>query len=145
VNALDIEVSIPANVKKAKRRKMRQYSVAKRSGSFHETALGFSEVQAVAEAQRCLRCAGRLCWEVCPYAAPQFGAEERAKMQMCDFCPDKLAVNEKPICVAACPVRALDAAPLEELKQKYGEAREARGFTYSTIGPSVIFKPKLKG
>jgi anaerobic dimethyl sulfoxide reductase subunit B (iron-sulfur subunit) len=66
-------------------------------------------------------------------------------MQMCDFCPDKLAVNEKPICVAACPVRALDAAPLEELKQKYGEAREARGFAYSTIGPSVIFKPKLKG
>jgi len=145
VNALDIEVSIPANAKKAKRRKMRQFPVVKRSGSFHETALGFSKAQAIAEAQRCLRCAGRLCREVCPYEAPQFGAEERAKMQMCDFCPDKLAANEKPICVAACPVRALDAAPLEELKQKYGEAREARGFAYSTIGPSVIFKPKLKG
>jgi NADPH-dependent glutamate synthase beta subunit-like oxidoreductase len=145
VNASDIEVSIPESVKKAKRRKMRQLPVAKRLGNFHETTLGFSEAQAVAEAQRCLRCAGRLCWEVCPYEAPQFGAEERAKMQMCDFCPDRLAVNEKPICVAACPVRALDAGPLEELKAKYAAQEEARHFKRSRIAPSVVFKPKLKG
>jgi len=145
INASDIEVVIPATVEKAKRQAMTRLPVPKRMGNFQETALGLTEAQAVAQAQSCLRCAGRLCQEVCPYKAPQFGAEEKAKMQMCDFCPDKLAIGEKPICVDACPMRALDAAPLEELKKKYGQLREARGFAYSTIGPSVVFKPKLKG
>ena len=84
-----------------------------------------------------------MCVQACIYDAPQFGAEENAKMQKCDFCLDRLAIGKKPICVNACPMRALDAGPLMELRAKYGDIRKAEGFSYSgEFIPSVIFKPK---
>ena len=87
----------------------------------------------------------RLCLEACPYDAPQFGAEENAKMQKCDLCMERWPEGKKPICVDSCPTRALDAGPMDEMRTKYGESREAVGFTYNEeLGPSVIFKPKLR-
>lgn len=86
-----------------------------------------------------------VCQEVCPYGSPQFGEDENAKMQKCNLCLDRWLEGKKPICVEACPMRALDAGPLEELKMKYGTRQEGAGFTYSLeMKPSVIFKPKLK-
>jgi len=84
-----------------------------------------------------------MCLKSCLYAAPQFGAEANAKMQKCNFCLDRLAGGKKPICVDACPMRAIDAGPIEELIEKYGNIREAEGFVYSEkLDPSIIFKPK---
>jgi anaerobic dimethyl sulfoxide reductase subunit B len=83
------------------------------------------------------------CLQACPYDAPQFGAEENAKMQKCDFCLDRLIENEKPICISACPVRAMDAGPIEELHAKYGQSTKAVGFAYSDeLKPSIVFKAK---
>lgn len=87
----------------------------------------------------------QLCLESCLYSAPQFGAEKNAKMQKCDMCIERWAEGKKPICVAACPVRALDAGTSEQMVAKYGKVREAVGFTYhDKLSPSVIFKPKTK-
>ena len=84
-----------------------------------------------------------MCLEACPYEAPQFGAEENAKMQKCDLCLDRLMENKKPICVDACPMRTLDVGPIEELRAKYGDIRESEGFVYSDgLIPSITFKPK---
>ena len=84
-----------------------------------------------------------LCRKACPYGAPQYGAEEKAKMEKCDLCLDRLLAGKSPICVAACRTRALDAGPMDELKSKYGRANEAAGMVYSSkMKPSVIFKPK---
>ena len=93
-------------------------------------------------------CLGRdnchLCLEACPYDAPQFGTEENAKMQKCDLCVERWPEGKQPICVASCPTRALDAGPIDEMRAKYGEVKEATGFTYNEqFRPSVIFKPKL--
>jgi anaerobic dimethyl sulfoxide reductase subunit B (iron-sulfur subunit) len=86
-----------------------------------------------------------LCLEACPYEAPQFGDEEDAKVQMCDFCLDRWAEGKQPICVAGCPTRALDAGLIEEMEAKYGKTHEAVGFTYDDkLRPSVIFKPKAE-
>ena len=94
------------------------------------------------------KCLGKdgcgLCLQACPYEVPQFGDEENAKMQMCNFCLDRLAEGKNPICVDACPARALDAGPIDQLIAKYGKTREAEGFLYSAeLAPSVVFKPKL--
>ncbi|UCC59478.1 MAG: 4Fe-4S dicluster domain-containing protein, partial [Dehalococcoidia bacterium] len=63
------------------------------------------------------KCLGKdqcdLCLQACTYKAPQFGAEPNAKMQMCNLCPDRLEEGKKPICVAGCPMRALDAGPID--------------------------------
>ena len=98
----------------------------------------------VVDQRECLgknQCA--LCLQVCPYDAPKFGQEPDAKMQKCDFCLDRLNEGQKPVCVSACPMKAIDAGPLEELEKKYGHGKCAEGFTYDTeIKPSVIFKIK---
>ncbi len=85
-----------------------------------------------------------LCQETCPYEAIGFGEEEGAKAQKCDLCAERWAEGKKPICVEACPMRALDAGPLDELEKKYGKVKESEGFVYSTeTRPSVTFKPRL--
>jgi len=85
------------------------------------------------------------CVVACPYGIPQFGPEEKAKMQKCDFCLERLKEGKKPACVIHCPAYALDAGLLEELIAKYGAVKEAIGFKYSKQAkPSIIFKP-IKG
>lgn len=84
-----------------------------------------------------------MCLDACPYDAPQFGAEENAKMQKCDLCIDRWAEEKKPVCVSSCPIQALDAGPIDELRAKYGDVREAEGFTYAeSLTPSITFNPK---
>jgi anaerobic dimethyl sulfoxide reductase subunit B (iron-sulfur subunit) len=84
-----------------------------------------------------------MCLVACPYGAPQFGAEDNPKMQKCDFCLEEWAQGKQPICVRSCTMRALDAGPIEELRAKYGDVREAEGFSYyEKSEPNIIFKPK---
>ena len=84
-----------------------------------------------------------VCRKSCPYNAPQFEAEEYSKMQKCNFCVERIEENKKPICVEACITGALDAGPMEELKEKYDQIHETEGFVYSSrLKPSVLFRPK---
>lgn len=98
----------------------------------------------VVDKEKCLgggRC--DLCLQACPYGIPQFGAGDNPKIDMCDFCLDRSAQGRKPVCVEACPMRALDSGPLDELKVRYSGSRHAQGFAYNEgTAPSVLFKPK---
>lgn len=92
-------------------------------------------------------CLGRdacgACRDACPYGAPQFGEEPDARMQKCDFCLERWSEGKKPACVMACPTRALDAGPMEEMEARYGTGREAPGLPYDGgLGPSVVVKAK---
>ncbi|MFC1916610.1 FAD-dependent oxidoreductase [Chloroflexota bacterium] len=143
IDAVDIKVEIPPETEKQERQSMPLSPVTERVSNFKEVGLGFSAEAAIAEAKRCLNCAGHLCRDVCPYSAPQFDDEEKAEMQKCDLCLERWAGGKKPICVEACPVKALDAGPIEELRTKYGDVREAHGFVSSPIAePSIVSKPK---
>lgn len=143
VEESDIKVAIPAGTARLPRQAIPMLPVADRISNFKEVSLGFAAEAAMAEAGRCLNCAGHLCKDACPYSAPQFAAEEKAKMQKCDFCFDRWGEGKKPICVEACPPRALDAGFLEELERRYGKAKDAVGFVYSpVVQPSIVNKPK---
>ncbi len=88
---------------------------------------------------------GFACRKACLYKVPQFGAEANPKMQKCHLCFERWSEGKKPICVEACPMRALDAGPLEDLQALYGNGNEAEGFLYSKrLKPSVVFKPKIQ-
>lgn len=116
--------------------------VTERRQNFAEVELGLDIERAKAEANRCLLCQG-MCFVACPYSAPQFSAEDNPKMQKCDFCLEEWGQGGKPICVRSCTMRALDAGPVDELKVKYGDVREAEGFLYHKKSePNIIFKPK---
>jgi len=83
------------------------------------------------------------CLKACPYDAPQFGPEKGAKMHKCNYCLDRFIQGKLPNCIEACPVRALDAGPLEELGGKYGTIKEAEAFKYSQrTKPAVVIKAK---
>ena len=143
VQASEIVVNIPAGSPKQPRRAERMRPVAERRSSWGEVVLGFDAEAAVAEARRCLNCAGHLCKDACAYSSPQFTADDDARMQKCDLCYDRWENGRKPICVEACPPRALDAGTMEELTAKYGPSTEAVGFVYSPAQqPSILSKRK---
>ena len=84
------------------------------------------------------------CLDACPYEVPLFDDDEDAKMQKCDLCLERWREGKSPICVESCPVRALDAGPLEELKAEYEEKYDAAGFVYDTEAkPSIIMRGKI--
>ena len=85
------------------------------------------------------------CLKACPWDVPQFDPETGAKMQKCDFCLSRQENGQQTICVEACPMYALDAGPLDELKAKYGDNVNAEGFKYSDrFSPAVTFRPKRR-
>lgn len=86
---------------------------------------------------------GATCESVCPYGAPRFGPESNAKMQKCDFCLERWTEGELPVCVMGCPMRALDAGDMEDLRSRYGSNTVAEGFTYSeTTRPSLVIRTR---
>ena len=107
----------------------------------------------------------KTCVAACPFGGPQFGDDQQEPspnkewvtkhpMQKCNFCITRWQDGKKPICVEACPQRALDAGPMDQLMNKYpGAQKTVAGFPKSHISrvgfplskdtvPSVLFKPK---
>ncbi|MGG7093914.1 4Fe-4S dicluster domain-containing protein [Shewanella indica] len=70
------------------------------------------------ESSLCIGCES--CSRACPYDAPQIDTERKV-MTKCDGCYDRLAEGLKPVCVTACPLRALDFDTMDNLSAKYGD------------------------
>ncbi|MBI4301531.1 MAG: 4Fe-4S dicluster domain-containing protein [Chloroflexi bacterium] len=85
------------------------------------------------------------CLYACPYQAPQF-REDGGKMEMCNFCFERTARGMPPVCVEACPQRALDAGPLDSLKKRYRKASAwAEGYPDpARTQPSLLIKALRK-
>ena len=52
----------------------------------------------------------------CPYSAPKVDRSKGHSVK-CDGCGERVAAGEKPVCVEACPARALDFGPVEDMSQ----------------------------
>lgn len=68
---------------------------------------------------KCLGC--QYCVEACPYGVPVY-IEEINLTHKCDACKQLREAGEPPACVAACPMRALEFGPYEELLAAHPDA-----------------------
>ncbi len=66
----------------------------------------------------CVGC--RACVMACPYGAPQYIEGDRL-VEKCDTCKALRDAGGNPVCVDACPMRALDFGDMDELKERYGD------------------------
>ncbi|TVQ17265.1 MAG: dimethylsulfoxide reductase subunit B [Bacteroidetes bacterium] len=67
--------------------------------------------------KRCMGC--EYCKWACPYGALHLD-KRTGKMTKCTFCADYIEQGKLPSCVSSCPMRVLEAGPLEKLRQKEG-------------------------
>lgn len=70
------------------------------------------------DADRCVVC--RNCMTVCPYGAPQHD-EDANLIAKCDACKALRDAGRNPVCVDACPMRAIEFGELDELRAAYGD------------------------
>ncbi len=106
---------------------------------------------------RCIGC--RYCMAACPYGSRSFNWEDprphitslnpdyptrtKGVVEKCTFCPERLAKNQAPACVEACPEKAL---VFGNLKDPQSEIRQALAAGYSLrrkpelgTGPNVYY------
>jgi anaerobic dimethyl sulfoxide reductase subunit B (iron-sulfur subunit) len=91
----------------------------------------------VVDRAKCIGC--KTCGKVCPYGAPQYGAD--GKMQKCDLCLDKIKQGKKAECDSACVGDALYVGPLNELARTW--AKKSPVMMAGVTQPSVLL-PKSK-
>ena len=88
----------------------------------------------------------RDCFEACPYGAITYRSDlidPSVQAQKCTMCIDRLDQGQIPICVASCPMKALDFGTLSDLQSKYGKLQQLPGMPDpSTTNPSIVFKPR---
>lgn len=77
-----------------------------------ETGLVFNDPET------CIACSS--CANACPYGAPAINEEANISVK-CDGCYERVVAGGMPICVEACPLRALEFGDIEELRAKYGD------------------------
>ncbi|MDF2532165.1 MAG: 4Fe-4S ferredoxin iron-sulfur binding domain protein [Clostridia bacterium] len=108
----------------------------------------------------CISC--QRCRQACPWGSPQYYDDNikkfdeydsaKPRMTKCDLCIDRIRDGLKPACVASCPMRALDAGPMDELKQRYPDwTDKVENFPDGGIlnldhntKPNIIFKKKIR-
>lgn len=89
--------------------------------------------------KKCIGCGASLA--ACPYGAPQLDREAR-KMRKCDTCLDRREKGLNPVCVDACPQRALDFGPIDELRKKYGDCAAIAPLPdVSVTKPNLVIHP----
>ena len=105
------------------------------TGAMHKNEDGF----VIVNEETCIGC--RYCHMACPYDAPQYDAQ-KGHMTKCDGCYSRVKAGQKTICVDACPLRALDFAPIDELRAKYGEQASIAPLPLAEIThPNLVVKP----
>ena len=65
--------------------------------------------------EKCIGCG--TCVKSCPYEVPVVDTETMKSVK-CDGCAARVAEGKMPICVDACPLRALEFGDIEELRSR---------------------------
>ena len=90
----------------------------------------------------CISC--QTCLNVCPYGAPQYIEAENLVVK-CDTCNALREGGYLPVCVDACPYRALEFGDLNELRLAHGDdlVQEVSVLPSADVtGPNLLIKSR---
>lgn len=91
------------------------------------------------DAKRCVGCG--YCALSCPYHAPRVDRTAGHSVK-CDGCGARVTAGLAPVCVQACPVRALDFGEIGDLRRRYGELADLAPLPDSgDTSPSLVITP----
>jgi anaerobic dimethyl sulfoxide reductase subunit B (iron-sulfur subunit) len=91
--------------------------------------------------QHCIGC--QYCSWACPYGALQYNPST-GKMTKCTFCAGEIHIDLPPVCVTACPMRALDYGELSELESKYRKSVTIFPLPTPThTDPALVISPHM--
>ena len=89
--------------------------------------------------ETCIGCGA--CVDACPYGAPKVEVERNVSVK-CDGCHGRVEMGLAPICVAACPLRALEFGDIDELRQEHGDVVAVAPLPDPSLtSPSVVIEP----
>lgn len=90
--------------------------------------------------EACIGC--RNCVWACPYGAPQYD-HAAGRVRKCNMCVGLIAEGEDPVCVAACPMRAIEVGSLEEIGRRVGATISLKDLPPPALtGPSCRYKAR---
>lgn len=93
----------------------------------------------VLDSNRCIGCGS--CAFACPYKAPSFSEKLRV-MRKCDGCRARVSKGKDPVCVEACPMRALEFGEIGELRRRWGSVCDVAPLPESRYTqPNLVITP----
>lgn len=105
------------------------------TGAMHKDDRGLVSV----DNRRCIGCG--YCALSCPYRAPKVD-RDAGHSAKCDGCAVRLDVGRQPICVEACPLRALDFGEVDVLRQRFGDVSRIPPLPdASATSPNLVVTP----
>lgn len=105
-------------------------------------AMGKNELGLVSvDERRCIGCG--YCALSCPYHAPKVDRSVGHSAK-CDGCYERAVEGKQPICVEACPLRALDFGPIADLRVAYGALADLPPLPDSSqTAPNLAMSPPV--
>ena len=105
------------------------------TGAMHKDDLGLVSV----DERKCIGCG--YCALSCPYHAPKVD-RTLGRSVKCDGCADRVAAGLAPVCVEACPLRALEFGPIAELRSRCGTTADLPPLPDpAETAPSLVVTP----
>jgi anaerobic dimethyl sulfoxide reductase subunit B (iron-sulfur subunit) len=105
------------------------------TGAMHKEDNGLVRVNT----KVCVGCG--YCTMACPYGAPHI-SEETHTSAKCDGCYHRTEDGKKPICVEACPLRALEFDDIDVLRDKHGSIDAIAPMPESSYTmPNIVINP----
>ena len=90
------------------------------------------------DAEKCVGCG--YCHMACPYNAPKVDREKGHSVK-CDGCLERVQQGEQPLCVRACPARALEFGPVEDIAKRGERGNIAPLPEPHYTNPNLYIKP----